>query len=48
MKTALMIPFSPKDTNMEILCLLAREMDPERRDNRFGAPFSVPQKKLRR
>ena len=45
MKNALMVPFTPKDTNMEILSLLAREMDSDRRDTRFRAPFCVPQKK---
>ena len=45
MKKALMVPFTPKDANLEILSLLAQEMDPNRRDTRFSAPFSVPRKK---
>jgi len=45
MKTALVAPFTPMDMNLEILCLLARELDPQRHDTRYPTPFSVLRKK---
>ncbi len=37
--------FKSQDCNMEILTLLVKELDPERRDTRYKAPFSVAHKK---
>lgn len=38
---ALMEPFKPKDTSLEILTLLARELDFRRRDTRYRPPLCV-------
>lgn len=37
--------FKSQEFNMEILTLLAKELDPERRDTRYKAPFSIAYKK---
>lgn len=37
--------FKSQDFNIEILTLLAKELDPERRDTRYKAPFSIAHKK---
>jgi len=33
--------FQPKDLNMEILAMVAKELDPERCDTGYTTPFSV-------
>ena len=43
LKVALLEPYKPKVLNQELLCLLARELNPNRRDTRYKAPFSVPE-----
>lgn len=36
--------FNPKDVNLEILALIAKELHPGRRDTRYKAPFTIPHK----
>lgn len=42
MRQKMMEAFKTKDTNLEILVLIAKELDAGRRDTRYKAPFSIP------
>ena len=41
LKTALMEPFWTKDLNVQILALVAKDLNPGTRDTRYKPPFSV-------
>jgi hypothetical protein len=46
MRQKIMETFKPKDTNVEILALIAKELDAGRRDTRYKAPFSIPDRDI--
>lgn len=46
MRQKIMEAFKTKDTNLEILALIAKELDAGRRDTRYKARFSIPDKDM--
>lgn len=44
MRQMIMETFKPKDTNLEILALIAKELDAGRRDTSYKDPLSIPDK----
>ena len=46
MRQKIMESFKTKDMNLEILALIAKELDAGRRDTRYKAPFSIPHKDI--